>query len=46
MEKVGGVLREGVRTRAVSGDTPYVVFEISRTGFATGPLAEDGESDG
>ncbi len=30
MEKIGGVLRDGVHTRALSGDDPYVVFEISR----------------
>ena len=28
MEKIGGVLRPGVRTRDVAGDAPYVVYEI------------------
>ena len=28
MEKIGGVLREGVFTRELSGDDPYVVFEV------------------
>ncbi len=31
MEKIGGVLRDGVCTRDVSGDDPYVVYEISAT---------------
>ena len=29
MEKIGGVLRDGVFTREVSGDDPYVVYEIT-----------------
>ena len=28
MEKIGGVLRPGVRHRDVAGDAPYVVYEI------------------
>ena len=28
MEKIGGVLRDGVFTREASGDEPYVVYEI------------------
>lgn len=28
MEKIGGVLREGVHFRALAGDDPYVVYEI------------------
>lgn len=31
MEKVGGVLREGTQYRELSGDDPYVVYEIHRT---------------
>ncbi len=30
IEKIGGVLREGTRTRAIGGDSPHVVYEISR----------------
>ncbi len=30
MEKIGGVLREGVRTRPLSGDEPHVVYEIRK----------------
>ncbi len=30
MEKIGGVLREGVRTRSVSGDEPHVIYEIRK----------------
>lgn len=31
MEKIGGVLRPGVRQRDVAGDAPYVVYEIRST---------------
>lgn len=30
MEKIGGVLRPGLHTRASSGDRPHVIFEIRR----------------
>jgi len=30
MEKIGGVLRPGLHTRAITGDRPHVVFEIRR----------------
>lgn len=30
MEKIGGVLREGLRTRPLSGDEPHVVYEIRK----------------
>jgi RimJ/RimL family protein N-acetyltransferase len=30
MEKIGGILREGVRTRSLSGEEPHVVYEIRR----------------
>ncbi|MDA1074147.1 MAG: GNAT family N-acetyltransferase [Proteobacteria bacterium] len=30
MEKIGGVLREGVHLREATGDVPHVVFEIKR----------------
>lgn len=31
MEKLGARLRSGTHTRALSGDTPYVIYEIERT---------------
>ncbi len=34
MEKVGGVLREGVQTRPISGDEPHVVYEIRKADFS------------
>lgn len=34
MEKIGGVLREGVWTRSLSGDEPHVVYEIRRPASA------------
>jgi RimJ/RimL family protein N-acetyltransferase len=30
MEKIGGMLRDGVQVRAVSGDTPHVIYEIRK----------------
>ena len=33
MEKIGGVLREGARTRPETGDHPHVVYEIRRASF-------------
>ena len=30
MEKIGGVLREGIQRRDISGNSPCVVFEIRR----------------
>lgn len=30
MEKIGGVLRDGQKTRAATGDAPHVVYEIRR----------------
>lgn len=30
MEKVGGVLRDGVQVRDISGDDPYVVYEVRK----------------
>jgi RimJ/RimL family protein N-acetyltransferase len=34
MEKIGGVLRDGVFTRDFSGDDPYVVYEITATNWS------------
>jgi RimJ/RimL family protein N-acetyltransferase len=36
MKKIGGVLREGQFTRALSGDRPYVIFEITRARYKQG----------
>ena len=33
MEKIGGVLRDGIFTRDFSGDDPYVVYEIASTSW-------------
>ena len=30
MEKIGGKLRDGIHTRELSGDDPYVVYEMGR----------------
>jgi hypothetical protein len=30
MERTGGVLRDGVITREMNGDDPYVVYEMGR----------------
>jgi RimJ/RimL family protein N-acetyltransferase len=30
MEKIGGVLRDGVHTRVEAGDSPYVIFELRK----------------
>jgi hypothetical protein len=30
MEKIGGVLRDGVHYRDIAGEDPYVVYEIRR----------------
>jgi N-acetyltransferase len=36
MKKIGGVLREGRFTRALSGDSPYVIFEITKGRYEQG----------
>ena len=36
MKKIGGVLREGRYTRALSGDRPYVIFEITKARYEDG----------
>lgn len=33
MEKIGGVLREGRHSRELSGDDPYVIYEIRKPGI-------------
>lgn len=33
MEKIGGVLRDGIFTRELSGDDPYVVYQLSRNNW-------------
>ena len=37
MEKIGGSLRDGVFKRDVSRDDPYVVYEITATGWSARP---------
>lgn len=39
MTKIGGVLREGVLTRELSGSDPYVVFEITKSRYQGGGRA-------
>ena len=39
MTKIGGVLREGVLTRELSGNDPYVVFEITKSQYQGGGRA-------
>ena len=36
MTKIGGVRREGVFTRKLSGDHPYVIFEITKHRYEAG----------
>jgi RimJ/RimL family protein N-acetyltransferase len=36
MKKIGGVLRDGRFTRALSGDRPYVIFEITKARYEQG----------
>jgi RimJ/RimL family protein N-acetyltransferase len=39
MTKIGGVKREGLFTRELSGTTPYVIFEISKSRYQQGGRA-------
>jgi RimJ/RimL family protein N-acetyltransferase len=39
MTKIGGVKREGLFTRKLSGDRPYVIFEISKESYQQGGRA-------
>jgi RimJ/RimL family protein N-acetyltransferase len=39
MIKIGGVLRDGVLTRELSGSDPYVVFEITKSRYRDGGRA-------
>ncbi len=41
MEKIGGVLRDGVHYRALSGDRPNVVYEIRKERWRTGKGCKD-----
>ena len=36
MEKISGVLRDGIQSRDISGDVPYVVYEISSPALRAG----------
>jgi RimJ/RimL family protein N-acetyltransferase len=39
MTKIGGVKREGLVTRELSGITPYVIFEINKDSYQQGGRA-------
>src|ERR1700727_3161023 len=39
MTKIGGVKREGLFTRALSGDKPYFIFEIRKGRYEAGGRA-------
>lgn len=39
MTKIGGVKREGLFTRAVSGDQPHVIFEVTKGRYQAGGRA-------
>ena len=39
MTKIGGVKREGLYTRELSGDRPYFIFEITRSRYQQGGRA-------
>ena len=36
MKKIGGVKREGLFTRELSGDKPYFIFEIAKARYEAG----------
>jgi N-acetyltransferase len=39
MTKIGGVRREGLFTRELSGTTPYFIFEIGKEAYECGGRA-------
>jgi hypothetical protein len=39
MTKIGGVKREGLFTRELSGTTPYLIFEITKSRYQLGSRA-------
>ena len=39
MTKIGGVKRDGLLTRELSGATPYFIFEITKSGYQQGGRA-------
>jgi RimJ/RimL family protein N-acetyltransferase len=39
MKKIGGVLRDGIVTRELSGATPYIIFEIGKQAYQQGGRA-------
>jgi N-acetyltransferase len=39
MTKIGGIKREGLLTREVTGDNPYYIFEITRSRYENGGRA-------
>jgi N-acetyltransferase len=39
MTKIGGVKRAGLFTRELSGDRPYLIFEIAKGGYQQGGRA-------
>jgi len=39
MTKIGGVKREGLFTRAISGDQPYFIFEVTKSRYEAGGRA-------
>ena len=39
MTKIGGVKRSGLFTRELSGDTPYIIFEIGKSAYLGGGRA-------
>jgi hypothetical protein len=39
MTKIGGIKREGLLTRELSGDRPYLIFEITKRRYQDGGRA-------
>jgi hypothetical protein len=39
MTKIGGIKRAGVFTRALTGDQPYYIFEITKRAYQNGGRA-------
>jgi hypothetical protein len=39
MTKIGGIKRSGLFTREATGDKPYFIFEITKSGYQSGGRA-------
>jgi hypothetical protein len=39
MTKIGGIRRAGLFSRELTGDKPYLIFEITKSGYENGGRA-------